>query len=347
MSMKTKNKKPNAVLAAVIVLIVVVAALTALLFLLRGRSAAPQASTSGANSTDASSSEETDQEGELCYDGVWYNAKTDLETILLMGIDKFEDNLGQTGYINSQQADFMLLLIFDRQADTCTALQLNRDIMTNMKVLGVYGDQAGTTYAQLALAHTYGSGGSDSCINTTEAVSDLLYGVKIDHYVSVTMDAVSVINDLAGGVTVTVLDDLSAIDPALVEGEEVTLAGSQALTYVRTRAGLENSTNLHRMERQQQYMLALWKQVNQRAKEDPDFLVNVLLQTGSYLQSDCSSDKLTELFEAIGDLDVSEILTLEGENVQGEVYMEYYVDEDALQQLVLQLFYTPVTAEEN
>ena len=41
---------------------------------------------------------------------------------------------------------------------------------------------------QLALAHTYGSGEEDSCENTVLAVENLLYGVGIDHYVSLTMD---------------------------------------------------------------------------------------------------------------------------------------------------------------
>ena len=194
----------------------------------------------------------------------------------------------------------------------------------------------------MALAHTYGSGGSDSCINTVKAVSNLLYGIKIDHYASVTMDAVPIINDLAGGVTLTMMDDLTSVDPALVQGEAVTLQGEQALLYVRSRGGLEDSTNLHRMERQRQYMLTLWGQVRDRAASDENFLAKVLLETSAYLVTDCSTDKLSELFEEVGQLEITDILTLDGKSVQGDPYMEYYVDEDMVQETVLQLFYDRV-----
>ena len=39
----------------------------------------------------------------------------------------------------------------------------------------------------------------------------MLMNVNVDHYVSVTMDAVSVYNDYIGGVEVTVLDDFTGI----------------------------------------------------------------------------------------------------------------------------------------
>lgn len=338
--MKTKKHTKAVLLAAVIAVVVLCGAAVVLLPRLGAERAQTQETqeTAGGDNGEAAG----EPVGEIYYDGAWYVKKPDLETVLFMGVDKFGDDLEQSGYVNSQQADFLLLLVFDRQADTCSALQLNRDTMTEITALGVSGDEAGSVTAQLALAHTYGSGGSDSCINTVKAVSNLLYGIDIDHYASVTMDAVSVINDLAGGVTLTVMDDLTSVDPALVQGEEVTLQGEQALLYVRSRGGLEDSTNLHRMERQRQYMLALWKQVKDCAANDPDFLPNLLLQTSAYIVTDCSNDRLAGLFDEVGQLEVSDILTLDGESVQGDVYMEYYVDEDMTQETVLRLFYDRV-----
>ena len=108
--------------------------------------------------------------------------------------------------------------------------------MTQIQILGVTEEPAGSFTGQLALAHTYGSGEEDSCENTVLAVSNLLYGMEIDHYVSLTMDGVALLNDLVGGVPVEVLDDFSGIDDSLVQGETVTLRGRQALTYVRSPA---------------------------------------------------------------------------------------------------------------
>lgn len=268
-------------------------------------------------------------------------ALRDLETVLLMGVDKFEGETPE-GYLNNQQADFLLLLALDEAGETCTPIQLNRDTMTEIQILGVNGEPAGTTTGQLALAHTYGSGEEDSCENTVLAVENLLYGVEIDHYVSMTMDGVALLNDLVGGVTVEVLDDFSGIDDSLVQGETVTLKGQQALTYVRSRGGLEDSSNLHRMGRQRQYLSALQGQLSSKAQSDEGFTLEALLQLNEYLVSDCTVEQLSALGDNLAHYQVNDILTTQGEAQVGEEFMEFSVDETALQQLVLDVFYEPV-----
>ena len=275
------------------------------------------------------------------YNGTAYAKKENLETVLLLGVDKFEGETPE-GYINNQQADFLLLLVMDKQNETCTPIQLNRDTMTQIQILGVTGEPAGTFTGQLALAHTYGSGEEDSCENTVLAVENLLYGVGIDHYVSLTMDGVALLNDLVGGVTVEVLDDFSSIDDSLVQGETVTLKGQQALTYVRSRGGLEDSSNLHRMERQRQYLAALQQQLKAAVQQEDGFTLDALLQLNEYMVSDCTVNQLSELGDSLATYQVSDILTTQGEAQPGEEFMEFTVDEAALQQLVMDVFYEPV-----
>ena len=275
------------------------------------------------------------------YNGTAYARREDLETVLLLGVDKFEGETPE-GYINNQQADFLLLLVMDKQHETCTPIQLNRDTMTQIQILGVTGEPAGTMTGQLALAHTYGSGEEDSCENTVLAVENLLYGVGIDHYVSLTMDGVALLNDLVGGVTVEVLDDFSGIDDSLVQGEIVTLQGQQALTYVRSRGGLEDSSNLHRMERQRQYLAALQQQLKAAVQQEDGFTLDALLQLNEYMVSDCTVDQLSDLGNSLAAYQVSDILTTPGDAQEGEEFMEFTVDEDALQQLVMDVFYEPV-----
>ena len=275
------------------------------------------------------------------YNGTAYARREDLETVLLLGVDKFEGETPE-GYVNNQQADFLLLLVLDEENETCTPIQLNRDTMTQIQVLGVTGEPAGTMTGQLALAHTYGSGEEDSCENTVLAVSNLLYGMEIDHYVSLTMDGVFLLNDLVGGVTVEVLDDFSGIHDSLVQGEIVTLQGQQALTYVRSRGGLEDSSNLHRMERQRQYLSALQQQLKAAVQQEDGFTLDVLLQLNEYMVSDCTVDQLSDLGDSLATYQVSDILTTPGDAQEGEKFMEFTVDEDALQQLVMDVFYEPV-----
>ena len=275
------------------------------------------------------------------YDGTAYAKREDLETVLLLGVDKFEGETPE-GYLNNQQADFLLLLVMDKQHETCTPIQLNRDTMTQIQILGVTGEPAGTFTGQLALAHTYGSGEEDSCENTVLAVEKLLYSVGIDHYVSLTMDGVALLNDLVGGVPVEVLDDFSGIDDSLVQGETVTLQGQHALTYVRSRGGLEDSSNLHRMERQRQYLAALQQQLKAAVQQEDGFTLDALLQLNEYMVSDCTVDQLSELGNSLAAYQVSDILTTPGDAREGEEFMEFTVDEDALQQLVMDVFYEPV-----
>lgn len=275
------------------------------------------------------------------YNGTAYAKREDLETVLLLGVDKFEGETPE-GYVNNQQADFLLLLVMDKQHETCTPIQLNRDTMTQIQILGVTGEPAGTFTGQLALAHTYGSGEEDSCENTVLAVENLLYGMGIDHYISLTMDGVALLNDLVGGVTVEVLDDFSGINDSLVQGEIVTLQGQQALTYVRSRGGLEDSSNLHRMERQRQYLAALQQQLKAAVQQEDGFTLDALLQLNEYMVSDCTVDQLSDLGDSLAAYQVNDILTTPGDAQEGEEFMEFTVDEAALQQLVMDVFYEPV-----
>ena len=281
-------------------------------------------------------------DGRIYVDGICYVPNKNLETILLIGVDKYEAQIQGESYNNSQQADFLMLLLMDRENETCTALHLNRDAMTEIPVLGVRGEKAGTITGQLALSHTYGSGGFDSCRNTVDAVSNLLYGVDIEHYIAFTMDAVAQINDLVGGVTVTMLDDLSSVSPTMYQGATLTLTGDMALAYVRTRYGLEDSSNLRRMERQRQYLTELHSILSANVENDDAFLLKVLDAVSDYMISDCTVNQLSQMYDRWERYGDGGFLTMEGEAKKGADFMEFYPDEAALKQLVASLFYIPL-----
>ena len=58
-----------------------------------------------------------------------------------------------------------------------------------------------------------------SCENTLNAVENLLEGADIEYYVAMNMDAIGILNDALGGVTVTLEDDFTAADPTHAAGE--------------------------------------------------------------------------------------------------------------------------------
>ena len=47
------------------------------------------------------------------------------------------------------------------------------------------------------------------------------------------------------------------------------------------------------------------------------------------------------MMDRFGNYEIGEVVTPEGENVMGEKYFEFYLDEEKLDALILQLFYAP------
>lgn len=288
-----------------------------------------------------------DNKAELYYDGKYYTEKDELETILLLGLDKYYDTSpAHDSYSNTEQSDFLLLLVLDHETGSYTALHLNRDTMTDVPVLGVNGSVIGTEFEQLALSHAYGSGGVDSCRNTGKAVSNLLYGIHIDHYVSLTMDAVGELNDLVGGVPVLVEDDFSGVDDTLVQGQTVNLDAEQALHFVRARGGMkDDNTNLNRMSRQKTYIRSFRERFLNKMQSDESFALDALNAVADYTVSDCTVIQLSEIASMTADYEMTDLLSLEGEAVKGEEFMEFYPEENALKKLVVELFFEPSEAE--
>lgn len=276
------------------------------------------------------------------YEGNYYIPRENLQTILIMGLDKYEREESTFAYTNKMQSDFLLLVILDEEAGTCDLLHLNRDTMVEIPRLGFGGSNTGSFVGQLALAHTYGSGGSDSCLNAVKAVSNFLGGVKIDHYMTLTMDAVGKINDLVGGVTVTLLEDFSELDPTMKKGETITLQGDQALYYVRYRQGIGDQSNLSRMERQRQYLEAFYGKLMEANKKIDGFLSSTLLKVNDDFMSDCTVTQLDALSDLLEICEVKPIQTIEGKTEKGEEFIEFYPDEDSLRKTVISLFYEKV-----
>ena len=275
----------------------------------------------------------------IVYNGKEYAPNNSVETFLVLGLDKVQGEAVSDSYNNDQQSDFIMLFVFNNDAKEFTAIHINRDTMADMNVLGVAGNKVDTVNKQLALAHTYGNGRDISCRNTADAISDLLLGVKINHYMSLALDSVAVMNDLVGGVEVTVLDDFDGIDDTLIKGETVTLKGEQALRYVRTRYGLDDSTNNTRMLRQQQYINALYEKMHKCAEEDEQFIVDASLEMSDYIVSDRSVTQLQELSKKINNYTYKGIVDFDGEFKQGEKFIEFYPDYDSIEKTVVELFY--------
>ena len=278
----------------------------------------------------------------LTYDGQEYPMKPHLQTVLLIGTDALEayeeKTEGVKPFYNYHQADFLTLVVLDTDNNTAEILQLNRDTMTDVPWLDVLGEYGGTEFKQLCLAYNYGDGGMKSCRNTVSAVSGLLFDAPIDHYIQIPMTAIGVLNDLVGGVPVTIEEDLTAIDPAFTEGAAVWLDGVQAEKFVRARMALENDTNLARMKRQRQYLDSFQKRAREAFNSDSEFMVKLLEKLSEFLQSDLTAQQLSDLVTRLDKSEISPIRYAEGELKLGEQYYEFSPAESSLWAMVKQAY---------
>ena len=238
------------------------------------------------------------------------------------------------------EADMIALLIFDESTQSMNIISLNRDTMTDVQVLGIGGKKAGTVHAQLALAHAYGSGLRDSSENLRDTVSMLMYNAQIDYYVTINMEAINLLNDAGGGVTVNVTDDFSAIDPSIPMGQ-VTLKGQQATNFLRSRYGVGDQMNLTRMQRHQEYIRGFLTALQTKYEAEPSFVLRAFEQINPYMVTNCTTSSISGLLDRYGDFELGEMLTLKGENNAQNEYMEYHLDMDALDELILKYLYSP------
>lgn len=272
--------------------------------------------------------------------GLEYYPRQDITTLLIIGVDQFGPVTDSGYHQNPGAADLNVLVIFDETDRSCKVLHLNRDTMLEIPVLGLNGKPAGTAFCQLALSHTYGSGLEDSCQNTVSAVSEFLYGIEINYYAAMNMDAIPIINDGVGGVTVTVTEDFSALDPTIQMGE-MTLRGEQAITFVRSRKDVGDQQNSSRILRHQAYLDGFLEAARAKQKEGLSFVLEVYEQAKPYVVTNCSANAISGMLDRYGDFEVKDVLTLAGESVRGEEYMEFYADEEKLDDMILSLFYEP------
>ena len=170
--------------------------------------------------------EQTETRSEdIVYKGKTYTPKGNLETYLFSGIDA-TGTVAERDAKNPGQCDVLILLVRDRSTEQCKILTIDRNTITPVQFYGENGSNQGTAEVQISLAHSMGADHSsaEGCAeNTIEAVSNLLGGAQIDGYSMVNMSAIQSVNDMVGGVTVTVEDDFTGVDDTLKKGETVIL----------------------------------------------------------------------------------------------------------------------------
>lgn len=281
--------------------------------------------------------------GTVTINGVKCKPNWDVETYLFIGEDARGVKQRKTQQDGTGQSDVLELLVLDTKNHTYYKLPINRDTITDVKSLDDDGSYLATTKIQIALAHANGDGMELSCENTVDAVSKMLYGIRIDGYLSLNIDAITVLNHLAGGVPVTIEDDFSQSDPSLKIGERVTLTDEQALHFVHDRMNVGDGTNECRMRRQKAYVNALTPIFEQKLKEDGGFINTFYNSLSDYMVTDMSVGQMGNVANMILESEDKGELSIQGTDAIGEDgYNEFTMNEDSRGEIAMKLFFKKI-----
>lgn len=279
------------------------------------------------------------------YNGKKYQYNNRVTTLLYAGLDSF-DELKQTAtYGDKARADSIMLIVLDEASKKMSVVAINRDTMTEVHRFSRNGGDLGTYVTHLGYAYANGDGGTASCENLKTAVSTLFNDLPIDGYMVSNQTSIVMINDLVGGVTVTVPNnDLATQYPELTEGNIVTLDESNVRAYVQQRDTAVDFSNEGRIERQKSFVLSFMDEFGTLVKDNSMQVWDELEECSDWMQTDITKNRYLSLADAFSQTNLApdSYYILEGEDQLGELHDEFYYDEDALQELIIKLFYREV-----
>lgn len=282
------------------------------------------------------------QEGDVRYEGTIYRYNEDILTFLFMGVDKESEVKAVKDGITGGQADSLFLLVLNPETKTASVIGIPRDTMTEVDVYDEKGSYQGSDTRQICLQHGYGDGMELSCERTVTTVSELFYNLPIHGYCAVNVGAIKLLNDAVGGVEVTALEDVANSD--IKAGDVLHLMGDEACEYIRNRDITVHYTAEGRLERQKQYLLAYAEKVREMMKTDITLPLTLYNTLHKYMVTDITADEISYLATQVADYHFSgeDITSLTGEVSIEHRFEEFYPDERALYELILDTFYDEV-----
>ena len=281
----------------------------------------------------------------IVYKGEKYQYNNRITGILYAGVDSFGKMEATAQYGDKARADSIALVVMDEKNRKMTILSINRDTMTKIRRYTMNGNDKGLYTTHIGYAYSYGDGGKVSCESLCEAVSLLLSDIPVKRYVVTNQDSMPYINNLAGGITLTVPnDDLEEKYPEMTAGAQVTLDDSNIRDFLQYRDTSESFSNEGRIERQKAYVTAYINKLKSMDEKELETAWDSLDDMSDYLQTSITRNQYLELVKILRKVDFTKenFVKIQGTDQEGELHDEFYVDEEALLDTVVQLFYEKV-----
>lgn len=288
------------------------------------------------------------EENTVFWNGKTYKRNTYVKAVLCMGVDRDGPMTETTLSGDGGQADGIFLLANDTARGSMKILLIPRDSMTEITKTDTSwtetnGAKLGEVVDHLSLSYAYGDGREKSCEYTKQAVSHLLMGLKIDSYMAADLEIIASLNDEVGGVTVAIPTmGMEQADPEFVFGQTVRLKGEQAERFVRFRDTERDNSAISRMEQQKLYISGFFQAVKEKSRTESNITEHLFEMSQDYMVTDMAKDEYLKL--AINALEGEGLTSASfkmapGTGTATETYDEYYVDQEALVPILLDLFY--------
>ena len=274
------------------------------------------------------------------YEGRKYRYNDRITTIVYAGVDSTDALSVNSKYTLAPRADSISVIVLDEYHRRMSIIALSRDTMTDIHKYTLDGLDRGLFTDHLGYAYAYGEGGRVSGMNLCQAISDLFCKIPIRSYIVTNSASIPVIADIVGPVEVTVPNDDIA-DLGFVQGETAVIDGSNLETFIRSRDTEEDLSNVGRMERQRAYIEAATGKLTSYLTTDSSAAWDKMMQAEKNVSTNITRSSYLNLTKKLKNVQFGNenYYTLEGRNVVGSSYDEFYPDPEQLQKLVVDLFY--------
>lgn len=373
--MKTRKRKKNkigriavAVLSAVLILVLSVG-LAAVILYKSGEMELKAAASTTAPVIERSAQETQQQKKALesivqwqddwvAYEGKVYEYNENTINILLLGIDQSGRLSGETDLSDwsAGQADTIFLVSLNQGQKSVSIIGIPRNSMVSVDIYNEEKECIDTIYNQICLQYGYAGGGELGLMKMKDCVSELMYQLPIHGVCAISFNAISIMTDMLDGIEVTVPDDMTELNTSYSQGARVTLTGKNVVNYLRYRNYNQLGSPTTRLTRQKDFMQAAISKGIAKLKSNPMFVSDVYQAIVPYMNTDITLDRAVYLgAEAIDyRITADSFYQLTGEDKQvdfttktgnQDFYDDYYLDDDALQKIIMEVFYHEVVLD--
>ncbi|WP_347233236.1 LCP family protein [Cryobacterium sp. MDB2-33-2] len=187
--------------------------------------------------------------------------------LLLTGTDTrsgqggaFATGAGLAGSSGAGNNDVTLLLHISKNHQNVSVISFPRDLMIPVPACPQSDGSTASASSRVMLNATLARGGLSCVVLTIEKLT----GVQIPFAAQISFDGVTVMSNAIGGVTVCVaspIDDLYTNPPLHLAAGQQSIVGDMALSFLRSRHGVGDGSDLGRISNQQVFMAALARKV--------------------------------------------------------------------------------------